>query len=736
MSLFADRRLYNPENPPVSSVTTPITASPTSGTVTITDTPPTTTPSVPTPRPNFIYLGCANEGTNGRALAKDATASATLTIESCQDYCTGKGYPLSGMEFSTECYCGLQLEHGSTIGGATGCSMPCGGNVNEICGGPGALSIYNNTAVLPPKIPVTVPSFDSYYSQGCYTEGVNERALAGTTTSASNMTVGICVNFCKDKGFRYAGIEYSTECYCGPSIAVTAAKAPDADCSMLCGGDAFAYCGGPGRLNVYAGPISNSTSSSSSTPSTISSSPTISSTISSTIPTPTVRPGYSYLGCANEGTTGRALSKDSFANSTMTLERCQDYCTPKGYPLSGVEFSTECYCGTVLENGSTIGGSTGCTMACGGNSAAICGGPGALSVYNNTAFIPPKQPTTVPSVGTYLLQGCYTEGVEERALAGKATSAQNMTVDTCVGFCKDSGYRYAGLEYSTECYCGAIIAATAAKAVDGDCRMLCGGDPYAYCGGSGRLNVYAAPAVGGPISNSTTSSAAGTGRSANSSITTPSTVSVSVASATTVSSTAAAPSPTNTSAWQYLGCANETDNRSLSGVAISGTMTPQICQDFCLENNFPLAGTEFGEQCFCGTALQNGATLNQTGCDMSCSGDSSMVCGGMSRLSVYNYTMQIPTIIVPSVGTYLSKGCYTEGSSMRALDGFSFTNSTLTAEQCVTTCEGKSFTFAGAEYGSECYCGNSLSSQSTKVADDQCNMPCAGNKRTYCGAGK
>lgn len=740
MSLFADIRLYTPGNPPSSSVTTLPTVSPTSGTgSTTSDTPPT---SIPTSRPNFQYLGCVNEGTGGRALAKDATASSTLTIESCQDYCTGKGFPLSGMEFSTECYCGFALENGATIGGATGCVMACGGNPNEICGGSGALSVYNNTVLLPPKVPITVPNFDNYFSQGCYTEGVGERALAGTTTAISNMTVGTCVNFCKQNGFRYAGIEYSTECYCGASIATTAAKAPDSECNMLCGGDALAYCGGPGRLNVYAGPASNSTISSTPT----SASPTVAppSTIPTAVPSSTPEPGVGYAGCANEGTTGRALSKDSLASSTMTLKLCQDYCKTKGYPLSGLEFATECYCGNILENGSTIGGSMACTMPCGGDPVAICGGPGALSVYNNTEYIPPKTPVTVPSVGTYLSQGCYTEGIAERALADHATSAANMTVATCVNFCKDNGSRYAGLEYSTECYCGVVIAATAAKAADGDCGMLCGGDPLAYCGGSGRLNVYAAPAVGGPASNSTTTVTPA--RNPNTTTPTPSastspSVSESAAptasvSTTTASNTATPSSTGAASPWQYLGCANETDNRSLSGIAISGVMTPQTCQDFCLDNNFPLAGTEFGEQCFCGTALQNGATLNQTGCDMACSGDSSKTCGGMSRLSVYNYTMYLPTIIVPSVGTYLFKGCYTEGTSARALDGFAFANSTLTAEQCVTTCEGKSFAFAGVEYGSECYCGNSLSAQSTKVVDDQCNMPCAGNKRTYCGAGK
>lgn len=44
-------------------------------------------------------------------------------------------------------------------------------------------------------------------------------------------------------------------------------------------------------------------------------------------------------------------------------------------------------------------------MPCGGNSNQICGGPGALSVYNDTAIVPPKQPAVVSNVGDYLSQG-------------------------------------------------------------------------------------------------------------------------------------------------------------------------------------------------------------------------------------------------------------------------------------------------------------------------------------------
>lgn len=36
----------------------------------------------------------------------------------------------------------------------------------------------------------------------------------------------------------------------------------DSQCGMLCGGDAFAYCGGAGRIGVY---VANATAASTST---------------------------------------------------------------------------------------------------------------------------------------------------------------------------------------------------------------------------------------------------------------------------------------------------------------------------------------------------------------------------------------------------------------------------------------------------------------------------------------
>lgn len=53
--------------------------------------------------------------------------------------------------------------------------------------------------------------------------------------------------------------------------------------------------------------------------------------------------------------------------------------------------------------------------------------------------------------------GCFVDSVAERAL-GDAThfDTTGLTAESCVAFCADLGYTYAGAEYSVEC-CKSII---------------------------------------------------------------------------------------------------------------------------------------------------------------------------------------------------------------------------------------------------------------------------------------
>lgn len=51
---------------------------------------------------------------------------------------------------------------------------------------------------------------------GCYAEGTDGRALAENKPANSSMTTELCQSLCR--GYRYYGLEYGSECFCGYSI--------------------------------------------------------------------------------------------------------------------------------------------------------------------------------------------------------------------------------------------------------------------------------------------------------------------------------------------------------------------------------------------------------------------------------------------------------------------------------------------------------------------------------------
>ncbi|KAE9365731.1 WSC-domain-containing protein, partial [Stipitochalara longipes BDJ] len=82
---------------------------------------------------------------------------------------------------------------------------------------------------------------------------------------------------------------------------------------------------------------------------------------------------------------------------------------------------------------------------------------------------------------------------------------------------------------------------------------------------------------------------------------------------------------------------------------------------------------------------------------------------------------------------YTDEGCYTEATSERALSAYTYNNGGMTVELCAAACVG--YTYFGVEYGTQCYCGNSLNAGSVPAPPSDCNFPCPGNATEFCGAG-
>ena len=199
----------------------------------------------------------------------------------------------------------------------------------------------------------------------------------------------------------------------------------------------------------------------------------------------------------------------------MTIENCQTACHAAKYTLAGVEYSAECYCDNQFENGGgpAPDGNAQCNMACNGNPSETCGGPNRLDVFSYaggpTSSATPTPTTSATKTGTsstatstgtgtaaglpktWTYRGCYVDNTSGRIL-NQEPDSDTLTVESCVQTCIDLGYSIAGMEYSTQCFCGNYIFDGGYLASqDTDCAMTCGGNSSEICGGPNRMSIYA-----------------------------------------------------------------------------------------------------------------------------------------------------------------------------------------------------------------------------------------------------
>ncbi|WWD21023.1 hypothetical protein CI109_105504 [Kwoniella shandongensis] len=306
---------------------------------------------------------CIAEGSTGRALTGPHTSSSSMTPATCTNFCSSQGYAIAGVEYGSECWCGNVLSSGASLSKtSTRCNVKCSGASDLTCGGPASLNLYANSNAVSQLSsdwttkPVVLPEGWSAASSPCVQEGTTGRALASARTSGKEMTVGKCLAFCGNAGWQWAGLEYSSECYCGDYLANGASLSSTSDrCTMTCSGDSSTTCGGSNALQLYNNP---------------------SLALSKTVKRP-----YNLSGCIKE-VAGRALNATSINTSDLTIDSCLNFCGSQGYTYAGMEYGAECYCGNELVNGSGEDQlSTQCKTPCAGDATQNCGGPNAISLW-------------------------------------------------------------------------------------------------------------------------------------------------------------------------------------------------------------------------------------------------------------------------------------------------------------------------------------------------------------------
>ncbi|KAJ2972817.1 hypothetical protein NQ176_g6941 [Zarea fungicola] len=92
--------------------------------------------------------------------------------------------------------------------------------------------------------------------------------------------------------------------------------------------------------------------------------------------------------------------------------------------------------------------------------------------------------------------------------------------------------------------------------------------------------------------------------------------------------------------WRYLGCFGDAPERTLQGGGPENSFTGKVsnrnCIDYCGLKEYEFAGTEDGQECWCGKSMANNVRrLPDTACSTFCQGESADYCGGAWAISVY-----------------------------------------------------------------------------------------------------
>jgi hypothetical protein len=94
----------------------------------------------------FAYIGCGYDlaGQPRTLQGASVTSNTGMTVETCIDFCTSKGFSIAGLEYSTQCFCGnsFSADRAPVPGLVGSCGMPCSGNDEQVCGGSALISLY------------------------------------------------------------------------------------------------------------------------------------------------------------------------------------------------------------------------------------------------------------------------------------------------------------------------------------------------------------------------------------------------------------------------------------------------------------------------------------------------------------------------------------------------------------------------------------------------------------------
>ena len=204
--------------------------------------------------------------------------------------------------------------------------------------------------------------------------------------------------------------------------------------------------------------------------------------------------GWTYAGCWVDNAFGRILSERQPNDANNTQESCAQTCFTQGFNVSGTQFSEECYCGNFVVNGGEKVDDSACSMACPGNSEEKCGAGNRVTIFAEgipiVVPVPASQTGGLP--GDWEYQGCLQDKMD-RVFKWQVILTDTNSATECLTRCQKFGYLAAGLQYGEECYCGdpGDVTIAGSDFIDESlCNINCPGNMSAICGGALTSSTY------------------------------------------------------------------------------------------------------------------------------------------------------------------------------------------------------------------------------------------------------
>lgn len=403
------------------------------------------------------YIGCYVDKST-RDLPSAFISRGAMNVGQCVAHCRTNGFRFAGLQFSNQCFCGNSYGRYGRVPDQQ-CRMGCAGNRRQKCGSSWRNSVYRVGGPLKPPINTRAGYL------GCFKD-TSQRDLPSAFVSRGTMNVGQCKSHCQKGGFRFAGVQYGRQCFCGNTHG-RYGRVPEHKCNMRCAGNRNQTCGGSWHNNIYR--IGRAAPPPPPPP-------------PPSAPPPTT--GRGYIGCFKDKPK-RDLPSAFISRGTMNVRQCRVHCRQSGFRFAGVQFARQCFCGNAYGRYGRAP-ERKCNMSCAGNRGQKCGGSWHNTIYKTgrKGFTPPYR----PPAGQSGFVGCYKDK-PRRDLPYAFVSRRTMSVGQCKAHCRAKGYRFAGAQFSKQCFCGNSYGRYG-KAPYRECNMSCSGDVRQKCGGSWRNSVY------------------------------------------------------------------------------------------------------------------------------------------------------------------------------------------------------------------------------------------------------